>query len=132
MKIAATYDNGNIFQHFGRSEAFKFYDVDGGAVTATAVRATEAVIDPRRVVVAADRSLDSRVEGVAQCRDRGGRCEGRDLDLGQPRERQRIHQRDFVFRGNELLLHLQAIARPDLAHANARVGTIPNRCCGTH
>ena len=69
---------------------------------------------------------------VAQCRDRGGRCEGRDLDLGQPRERQRIHQRDFVFRGNELLLHLQAIARPDLAHANARVGSIPNRCSGTH
>ena len=40
MKIAATYENGNIFQHFGRSEAFKFYDVDGGAVTATAVVST--------------------------------------------------------------------------------------------
>lgn len=34
MRIAIPYENGNIFQHFGRSEAFKFYDVDGGAVTA--------------------------------------------------------------------------------------------------
>ena len=27
MKIAVTYDNGNIFQHFGRTENFKVYDV---------------------------------------------------------------------------------------------------------
>ena len=40
MRIAVPYENGNIFQHFGRSEAFKFYDVDGGAVTATAVVST--------------------------------------------------------------------------------------------
>ena len=36
MRIAVPYENGNIFQHFGRSEAFKFYDVDSGAVTAAA------------------------------------------------------------------------------------------------
>ena len=40
MRIAVPYENGNIFQHFGRSEAFKFYDVDGDAVTATAVVST--------------------------------------------------------------------------------------------
>lgn len=34
MRIAVPYENGNIFQHFGRSEAFKFYDVADGAVTA--------------------------------------------------------------------------------------------------
>ena len=28
MKIAITYDNGQIFQHFGRTEKFKIYDVD--------------------------------------------------------------------------------------------------------
>ena len=27
MKIAVTYDNGNIFQHFGRTENFKVYEV---------------------------------------------------------------------------------------------------------
>lgn len=26
MKIAVTYDNGNIFQHFGKTENFKVYD----------------------------------------------------------------------------------------------------------
>lgn len=40
MRIAVPYENGNIFQHFGRSEAFKFYDVDGGAVTAADVVST--------------------------------------------------------------------------------------------
>ena len=27
MKIAVTYDNGNIFQHFGKTENFKIYEV---------------------------------------------------------------------------------------------------------
>ena len=34
MRIAIPYENGNIFQHFGRSEAFKFYDIGGGAQSA--------------------------------------------------------------------------------------------------
>lgn len=33
MRIAVTYDNGMIFQHFGRSEQFKLYDVENGAIT---------------------------------------------------------------------------------------------------
>ena len=38
MKIAVTYENGEIFQHFGRSEAFKIYDVvDGKIVSAEVV-----------------------------------------------------------------------------------------------
>ena len=40
MRIAVPYENGNIFQHFGRSEAFKFYDVADGAVTAADVVST--------------------------------------------------------------------------------------------
>ena len=28
MKIAVTYDNGNIFQHFGKTEFFKVYEVE--------------------------------------------------------------------------------------------------------
>ena len=28
MKIAVTYDNGEIFQHFGRTENFKIYEVE--------------------------------------------------------------------------------------------------------
>lgn len=38
MKIAATYENGQIFQHFGHTEKFKVYDVqDGKFVSAEVV-----------------------------------------------------------------------------------------------
>ncbi len=37
MKIAVTYENGQVFQHFGHTEAFKIYDVDGKTVTGSAV-----------------------------------------------------------------------------------------------
>lgn len=33
MRIAVTYDNGEIFQHFGHTEKFKVYDVENGKVT---------------------------------------------------------------------------------------------------
>ena len=32
MRIAVTYENGHIFQHFGRTEQFKFYDVSDGRI----------------------------------------------------------------------------------------------------
>ena len=32
MRIAVTYDNGEIFQHFGHTETFKVYDVENGAI----------------------------------------------------------------------------------------------------
>ena len=37
MKIAVTYDNGMVFQHFGHTEQFKVYDVEDGAVRASRV-----------------------------------------------------------------------------------------------
>ena len=37
MKIAVTFDNGNIFQHFGHTEAFKVYDVCDNKVVGSAV-----------------------------------------------------------------------------------------------
>lgn len=33
MKIAVTYENGNVFQHFGHTEQFKIYDVENKAIT---------------------------------------------------------------------------------------------------
>ncbi|OKY53697.1 NifB/NifX family molybdenum-iron cluster-binding protein [Megasphaera cerevisiae] len=33
MKIAVTYDDENVFQHFGHTEQFKFYDVENGVIT---------------------------------------------------------------------------------------------------
>ena len=43
MKIAATYDNGNIFQHFGRTEYFKVYEVEDGKVISSEVIASNGV-----------------------------------------------------------------------------------------
>ena len=37
MRIAVTYDNGSIFQHFGRTEEFKVYDVDDGVIKSESV-----------------------------------------------------------------------------------------------
>ena len=37
MKIAATYDNGNIFQHFGKTETFKVYEVENNKVVSSEV-----------------------------------------------------------------------------------------------
>lgn len=37
MKIATTYENGQIFQHFGHSSQFKIYDVENGKVISSKV-----------------------------------------------------------------------------------------------
>ena len=37
MKIAVTYDNGNDFQHFGKTESFKVYEVEDNKVVSSEV-----------------------------------------------------------------------------------------------
>ena len=37
MKIAVTYDNGNVFQHFGKTENFKVYEVENNKVVSSEV-----------------------------------------------------------------------------------------------
>ena len=32
MKIAVTYQNGQIFQHFGHTEQFKIYEISNGSI----------------------------------------------------------------------------------------------------
>lgn len=41
MKIAVTHCNGKVFQHFGHTEQFKLYDVDGGKVIDTEIIDTD-------------------------------------------------------------------------------------------
>ena len=43
MKIAVTYENGAVFQHFGHTEQFKIYEAENGAVQSSAVISTEGV-----------------------------------------------------------------------------------------
>lgn len=37
MKIAVTYENGNIFQHFGHTEQFKIYTAEGKEIVSSEV-----------------------------------------------------------------------------------------------
>ena len=39
MKIAVTFENGNVFQHFGHTEKFKIYDVSDNKVV------NESIVD---------------------------------------------------------------------------------------
>ena len=43
MKIAVTYDNGNIFQHFGRTEFFKVYEIEDNKVVSSEVIGSNGV-----------------------------------------------------------------------------------------
>ena len=37
MRIAVTYDNGQVFQHFGHTEFFKVYEVEDGKVVSSEI-----------------------------------------------------------------------------------------------
>ncbi len=41
MKIGVTYENGNVFPHFGHTEQFKIYDIEDGKVTGAQIVSTE-------------------------------------------------------------------------------------------
>ena len=41
MKIAVTYENGQIFQHFGHTEQFKVYEIKDGKIGQTKIVGTE-------------------------------------------------------------------------------------------
>lgn len=40
MRIAVTYENGQIYQHFGHTQEFKVYDVEAGKIVAAEVVGT--------------------------------------------------------------------------------------------
>ena len=40
MRVAVTYEDGMIFQHFGHTEFFKIYDIEEGKITASQVVST--------------------------------------------------------------------------------------------
>ena len=48
MKLAVTYENGQIFQHFGHTEQFKIYEVADGKIVSEEVVDTNAVRRMRR------------------------------------------------------------------------------------
>ena len=46
MRVAVTYENGNVFQHFGKSEFFKIYDIEKLNGMLCALRQIEPEIFP--------------------------------------------------------------------------------------
>ncbi len=40
MKIAVTYENGQVYQHFGHTEQFKVYTVEEGKIVSSEVVGT--------------------------------------------------------------------------------------------
>ena len=58
MRIAVTYENGQIFQHFGRTEQFKLYDVaDGKIINEQPVE----IVECTEMSLAADRGKEQAV-----------------------------------------------------------------------
>lgn len=37
MRVAVTYENGDVFQHFGHTESFKIYDIENGSIVSERV-----------------------------------------------------------------------------------------------
>lgn len=63
MKIAVTYDNGNIFQHFGKTEFFKVYEVEDGKVVSSEVIGSNGVGHGALAGLLAERSIDVLICG---------------------------------------------------------------------
>ena len=63
MKIAVTYDNGNIFQHFGRTESLKVYDVEDNKVVSSEVIGSNGVGHGALAGLLADRAVDVLICG---------------------------------------------------------------------
>ena len=63
MRIAVTYENGQIFQHFGHTEQFKFYDVEDGKVVASQVVDTNGSGHGALATLLADNKVDVLICG---------------------------------------------------------------------
>lgn len=62
-KIAVTYEDGQVFQHFGHTEAFKVYDVQDGKVVSSEVVPTNGVGHGSLIGFLADRGVTALICG---------------------------------------------------------------------
>ena len=63
MKIAVTYDNGNIFQHFGKTEFFKVYEVEDNKVISSEVIGSNSTGHGALAGLLADQDVDVLICG---------------------------------------------------------------------
>jgi predicted Fe-Mo cluster-binding NifX family protein len=58
MKIAVTYDNGEVFQHFGKTENFKVYEVEDNKIISSEVISSNGSGHGALAGVLADQGVD--------------------------------------------------------------------------
>jgi FKBP-type peptidyl-prolyl cis-trans isomerase 2/predicted Fe-Mo cluster-binding NifX family protein len=63
MKIAVTYENGQVFQHFGHTEQFKVYEVEDGKVVSSQVVGSDGSGHEALAVLLADKAIDVLICG---------------------------------------------------------------------
>ena len=63
MKIAVTYENGMVFQHFGHTEQFKLYTVEGETVTGSEIVSTNGQGHGALAVFLAENGVDTLICG---------------------------------------------------------------------
>ena len=63
MRIAVTYDNGNVFQHFGKTESFKIYDVEDNKVVSSEVIGSNGTGHGALAGLLADHAVDVLICG---------------------------------------------------------------------
>ena len=67
MKVAVTYENGEIFQHFGRTEAFKVYHINDGKVTDSELVSSSGVAHGALIGVLKSSGVDALICGGIGC-----------------------------------------------------------------
>ena len=63
MKIAVTYENGNIFQHFGHTGQFKVYEVEDGKIVSSQVMGSEGNGHSALAALLEDKGIDVLICG---------------------------------------------------------------------
>jgi len=63
MRIAVTYENGQIFQHFGHTESFKVYDVQDGKVVDSRVVDTNGTGHGALAILLSEANVDVLICG---------------------------------------------------------------------
>lgn len=63
MKVAVTYENGNVFQHFGHTETFKIYDIEDNQIRSSQVISTMGQGHGALAGVLADNHVDTLICG---------------------------------------------------------------------
>lgn len=63
MRIAVTYEDGNVFQHFGRTEYFKVYEVEDGKVVSAEVMGSDGVGHEALAWLLKDSGIDALICG---------------------------------------------------------------------